>query len=68
MLAARLHALGTCWTTVGMLLESELAEVVGIPIDRVTIGCLTPGAYTLGTEFRPAMRPEPDEVIRWDRW
>jgi len=41
MLAARLHGLGTCWTTVGMLLESELAEVVGIRLDRVTIGCLT---------------------------
>ena len=68
MLAARLHGLGTCWTTVGMLLESELAEVVGIPLDRVTIGCLTPVAHTVGTDFRPALRPDPTEVIHWERW
>lgn len=68
MLAARLHGLGTCWTTVGMMCESELAAALEIPLDRVTIGCLSPVAYTVGTSFRPAMRPEPDEVIHWDRW
>lgn len=68
MLAARLHGLGTCWTTVGMLLEPELAEVVGIPLNQVTIGCLTPVAHTLGTDFRPALRPAPAEVIHWERW
>lgn len=68
MLAARLYGLGTCWTTVGMLLENELAEVLGIPLNDVTIGCLTPVAHTRGIEFHRAMRPDPDEVIRWDRW
>jgi hypothetical protein len=41
---------------------------VGIPIDRVTIGALTPVAYTLGTDFRPARRPAPEDVIHWDAW
>lgn len=26
------------------------------------------GSVLPGTEFGPAMRPEPAEVIRWDRW
>ncbi|HMJ33966.1 MAG TPA: hypothetical protein VK501_08610 [Baekduia sp.] len=48
--------------------EAETAAIVGIPIDRVTIGALTPVAYTLGTDFRPARRPAPEDVIHWDAW
>jgi nitroreductase len=68
MLAARLHGLGTCWTGVSLADEAETAAIVGIPIDRVTIGALTPVAYTLGTDFRPARRPAPEDVIHWDAW
>jgi nitroreductase len=68
MLAARLHGLGTCWTGVSLAEEAETAAIVGIPIDRVTIGALTPVAYTLGTDFRPARRPAPEDVIHWDAW
>jgi nitroreductase len=68
MLAARLHGLGTCWTGVSLHAEAETAAIVGIPVDRVTIGALTPVAYTLGTDFRPARRPAPDDVIHWDAW
>jgi nitroreductase len=68
MLAARLHGLGTCWTGVALSEEAATAEIVGIPIDTVTIGAVTPVAYTQGTDFRPALRPAPEDVIHWDAW
>jgi hypothetical protein len=27
--------------------------------------CLSPLAYTNGTDFKPALRPPPDTVIEW---
>jgi hypothetical protein len=30
--------------------------------------CLSPLAYTVGTDFKPAARPEPDSIIHWDTW
>jgi nitroreductase len=68
MLAARARGLGTAWTTVHLFMEQQVAEIVGIPFDEVQQVCLTPLAYTIGTDFRPAARPEPDTVIHWDRW
>ncbi|TDQ60528.1 nitroreductase [Actinomycetospora succinea] len=68
MLAARARGLGTAWTSVSLFREQETADVVGIPIDEVTIAALSPVAYTLGTDFRPALRPDPEEVIHWEQW
>lgn len=68
MLAARARGLGTAWTTVHMMMEQEVADVVGIPFDSVQQACLSPLAYTKGTDFKPAMRPEPDSIIHWDAW
>jgi nitroreductase len=68
MLAARLRGLGTCWTTVGLFEEEATEAALGVPHDEVTIAAISPVAYTEGTEFKPAMRPDPDEVIHWDRW
>jgi nitroreductase len=68
MLAARARGLGTCWTTLHLLKEREVAEVVGIPYDEVQQACLTPVAYTNGTDFKRAARHDPDSVIHWDRW
>lgn len=68
MLAARLRGLGTCWTTVGLFEEEATAAAFGIPSDEVTIAAITPVAYTKGTEFKPAQRPEPDDVIHWEGW
>ena len=68
MLAARARGLGTAWTTIALMMEKELAEVVGIPFDEVQQACLTPVAHTIGTEFKPAARPEPDTIIHWDSW
>jgi len=68
MLAARLHGLGTCWTGVSLNDERATAEIVGVPFDEVTICALTPVAHTLGAGFRPAVRPEPEDVIHWEVW
>jgi nitroreductase len=68
MLAARARGLGTAWTTIALMKEEELADVVGIPFDEVQQTCLTPVAHTIGTDFKPAMRPDPDTIIHWDEW
>jgi nitroreductase len=68
MLAARARGLGTAWTTISLMMEREVADVVGIPSDEVQQACLTPLAYTVGTDFKRALRSEPDSIIHWDTW
>lgn len=68
MLAARSRGLGTCWTTVGLMMEQQIADIVGIPFDDVQQAVLSPLAHTTGTDFKPAMRPDPDTIIHWDTW
>jgi nitroreductase len=68
MLAARARGLGTCWTTIHLMMEQQIAEIVGIPFDTVQQVCLSPLAYTVGTDFKPAVRPPADSIIHWDRW
>ncbi len=68
MLAARARGLGTAWTTISLMMEKEVADIVGIPYDGVQQTCLTPLAYTVGTDFKRALRPEPDSIIHWDTW
>jgi nitroreductase len=68
MLAARARGLGTSWTSMHLARERDVADVLGIPWETVAQAVLSPLAYTKGTEFKPALRAEPDTVIRWDRW
>lgn len=68
MLAARARGLGTCWTTVGLMMEEQIADVVGIPFDSVQQAVLSPLAYTKGTDFKTAMRPDPETIIHWNTW
>jgi nitroreductase len=68
MLAARARALGTAWTTIHLMKEKEVADIVGIPFDAVQQVCLSPLAFTKGTDFKPAARPDPDTIIHWDTW
>jgi nitroreductase len=68
MLAARARGLGTAWTTVHLMMEREVSEVLGIPFDTVQQVCLSPLAHTVGTDFKPAKRPPADSVIHWDAW
>ena len=68
MLAARARGLGTAWTTVHLMMEQQVAEILGLPFATVQQVCLSPLAHTIGTDFKPAARPEPDTIIHWDRW
>jgi nitroreductase len=68
MLAARARGLGTAWTTVHLMMEQQVADVVGIPFESVQQVCLSPLAHTVGTDFKPADRPAPDSIIHWDAW
>jgi nitroreductase len=68
MLAARARGLGTAWTSMHTAREREVAEILGIPYETVAQAVLTPLAYTKGTDFRPAKRPDPESVIHWDSW
>ena len=68
MLAARARGLGTAWTTLHLPYEKEVAEVLGIPYEKITQAALIPVAYTLGTNFSPAARESLDNVLHWDKW
>ena len=68
MLAARERGLGTCWTTLHLAYERQVAEILGIPFDDVQQFALSPVAYTKGTDFRPAKRGPLDSVLAWNTW
>lgn len=68
MLAARARGLGTAWTTLHLMHEEEIANLLGIPYADYTQVALIPIAYTKGTEFKPAYRPPLDTVMHVDQW
>ena len=65
MLAARARGLGTAWTTIHLTMEEAVAGIINIDFDNMQQVCLTPLAFTKGTDFKPAGRPDPDKVIDW---
>lgn len=68
MLAARARALGTCWTTVHLGAEAEVAEILGIPMDAVQQVALIPVAHTLGIDFKPGARKPTERFVHWNGW
>lgn len=68
MLAARERGLGTCWTTLHLMFEEEAANVIGVPYDTVRQFALSPVAYTVGTDFKPATREPLDAVVSWNTY
>jgi nitroreductase len=67
LLALRSRGLGSVWTTMHLFKEQEVAELLGIP-STVTQAALFPVAYTIGTDFRPAVRPPAETVTFWNSW
>lgn len=67
LLALRSRGLGSVWTTLHLFSEREVAEVLGIP-ETVTQVALFPVAYTIGTDFKPAVRHPVEEVTYVDTW
>ena len=66
-IALRARGLGSVLTTLHLLREREIAELLGIP-DDVTQVAMLPVAYTTGGDFRPATRPPVEEITHWDHW
>jgi nitroreductase len=67
MLALRLHGLGSAWTTLHLLREREMGELLGIPESETQAG-MFPVAYTVGTDFKAADRAKSQGQIRWNHW
>lgn len=67
MLAARERGLGTCWTTLHLMHEKEVATLLGIPDDVAQVA-LIPIAYTKGTDFSAAPRKDLDKVLHTNGW
>jgi nitroreductase len=67
LLALRSRGLGSVWTTMHLAKAQEVAELLGIP-STVTQAALFPVAYTIGTDFRPALRPPAETITFWNTW
>ena len=68
MLAARARGPGTAWTTIHLMFEEEIAELLGIPYADITQAGLSPVAHTMGTDFKAARRKSLDGVMHVDTW
>lgn len=68
MLAARARGLGTAWTTLHLMQEKAVADIIGIPYDDFMQVALIPIAYTKGTLFKPAYRPPVESVMHFNEW
>ncbi len=68
MLAARARGIGSAWTTLHLMNEKEIAELLGIPYEHYMQVALIPLAYTKGTQFKPAYRPPVETVMHVDSW
>jgi len=67
LLALRSRGLGSVWTTLHLARERDVADILGIP-ESVTQAALFPVAYTVGTDFKPAVRPPAETITSWNTW
>jgi nitroreductase len=66
-LALRSRGLGSTITTVHLMHEDGVAQLLGIPANIKQVAML-PVAYTKGTDFKQAARPPLAEITHWNRW
>ena len=67
-LAARARGLGTCYTTLHLPYEREIAELLGIPFDDYAQVALVTVGHTIGDDFKPAVRKPLDDIVHRERW
>jgi nitroreductase len=67
MLALRARRVASAWTSLHLIYEREVAELLGIPAD-VTQAALLPLGWLTGGELKPAKRLPLAEVSYWERW
>ena len=68
MLAARARGIGTAWTTLHLMHEKAVADIIGIPYDDYMQIALIPIGYTKGTDFKQAYRPPVETVMHINEW
>jgi len=68
MLAARARGLGSAWTTLHLMHEKAIADLLNIPFDDFMQVALIPLAYTKGTNFKPAYRPPVENIMHVNSW
>jgi nitroreductase len=66
-LALRSRGLGSAWTTSHLALETDAAELLGIPAGVVQVA-LVPVAHLVGDDLHPAPRRPVAEVTSWNGW
>jgi len=66
-LALRSRGLGSVFTTIHLLFEDDVNQLFAIPDDVLQVALL-PVAHTIGTEFKPAVRPPVESITFWNEW
>jgi nitroreductase len=66
-LALRARGLGSALTTLHLVQEKAVAEILGLP-ETIMQVALLPVAYTKGTDFKRAARPPVSEITHWNGW
>jgi nitroreductase/ketosteroid isomerase-like protein len=66
MLALRSRGLGSAWTTLTLVREREVAELLGFEYEKWMQAGLFPIAYTKGTDFQITPRRPAAEVMAWN--
>src|SRR5262249_50927658 len=64
MLALRSRGLGSAWTTLTLVREREVAEVLGVPYEKWMQAGRFPGGHTHWTHLRPTPPPPAPGVAR----
>ena len=67
-LAARERGIGTSWTTIHLMFEEQVADILGIPFAETSQVALIAMAYTQGTEFKPATREPLHSSLHVNGW
>jgi nitroreductase len=67
MLALRARGLGSAWTTLHLMFESDAAQLLQLP-DTITQTALLPVAYFTGSDFKPAQRLPAAQHTHWEKW
>ena len=67
MLALRARRIASAWTSLHLVCEREVGELLGIP-SHYTQAALLPAAWLKGGDLKPAKRLPLSEVAYWNRW
>jgi nitroreductase len=66
-MALRSRGIGSCWTTLHLGAEAEVAELLGIP-DTVTQVAMLPVGYYTGDSFSITPRRPATDITFFDKW